>query len=471
MRNSTRLFFVLFLAVTALIFTSSGSAYFSTQNLRYNIKYECNGETILVGHCRSDDDGPGMARTQPSADYCMVYYPSRPKRGGFTVQEAELKSDVLRKLTACNALTAPESVSVPTTPGDESDAQTEYERGQKYYAAKDYERAATAFKRAIAIEPASGAYNDLGNSYRALDRNEEAAAAYKEAIRLKPDNPVAYNGLGISYFNLKRHELAVKAFREVLRLDPKFPDASRELAFSYFGLNRYEDAVTAFKDALRLKPNDALLLYDLGYALTFTSHPADALQIEQRLETVDKKKAQDLLEDINKSKRAAAPPSVLANAQTSPGLSHFSKRGLSFDYPADFTLEDQSWTGGQQLELTHAGTDAIIMVSSRYVMIDTAGQIARARRDVFDAFVDSMIKFFEDEQAKVERTQKQIVVAGKQASGVRLRTVTKIGPQNLDVYSLVLGRRLVMVSFIVTDKGLDAAASAWAIVRSSLKVH
>jgi tetratricopeptide (TPR) repeat protein len=215
-RITTRLFFVLLLAITVLILTSSGYAYFSKQDLHNNTKYECNGETIVVGHCRSDDDGSGTASTQPSADYCMVYYPSRPKRGGFTVQETELKSDVVRKLTACGALRPPAPVSAPTTPGDEGDAQAEYERGQQYYAAKDYERAAAAFKRAVAIEPASGAYNNLGNSYRALDRNEDAIAAYKEAIRLKPDNPVAHNGLGISYFNLKRYELAVEAFQEVL---------------------------------------------------------------------------------------------------------------------------------------------------------------------------------------------------------------------------------------------------------------
>jgi hypothetical protein len=41
--------------MTVLIFTSSGSADFSMQNLRYNTEYKCNGETIVVGHCRSDD--------------------------------------------------------------------------------------------------------------------------------------------------------------------------------------------------------------------------------------------------------------------------------------------------------------------------------------------------------------------------------------------------------------------------------
>jgi hypothetical protein len=272
-RNTTRLFFVLLLAICVLILTSSGRAYFSMQDLRYNTKYECNGETIVVGHCRSDDDGPGRARTQPSADYCMVYYPSRPKRGGFTVQETELKSDVMRKLTACNALSPPEPVSVPTTP--------------------------------------------------------------------------------------------------------------------------------------------------------------------------------------------------LANAETpAPGLNHYSKGGLAFDYPADVTLEDKSWSGGQFLELT-SSKGAKIIILSRYDKIDTAEQIATARRDMFDADVDNIVKVLEGRQARVQRTEEQIVIGGEQATGVRLHTDTETD----DVYYLVLGRRLVVVNFAYSDTEQASAASAWAILRSSLKVH
>jgi hypothetical protein len=89
---------------------------------------------------------------------------------------------------------------------------------------------------------------------------------------------------------------------------------------------------------------------------------------------------------------------------------------------------------------------------------------------VFDLFVDTMIKEFEKQQAKVERADTKIEVGGAQASGVGLRTVLDGELGNAEAYSLVLGRRLVMVSFIGSDKELDAAASAWAIVRNTLKV-
>jgi hypothetical protein len=162
---------------------------------------------------------------------------------------------------------------------------------------------------------------------------------------------------------------------------------------------------------------------------------------------------------------------TLASAQApAPALNHFYKGGLSFDYPADVTCEDKTDSGGQHLVLTHAENGAQIMVMSRYDTIDTADQLAKARRDVFDFFVNAMIGEFEKEQAKVDRAERQLEVSGAQASGVRLRAVLGGEPGSAEVYSLVLGRRLVVISFIGSDKELEAAATAWGIVRRSLKV-
>jgi hypothetical protein len=163
--------------------------------------------------------------------------------------------------------------------------------------------------------------------------------------------------------------------------------------------------------------------------------------------------------------------SVLASAQTSaPALNHFAKEGLSFDYPADVRFEEHGDAGGQQLELYNAGNGAQIMVVSRFETIDTPAQLEKARQDVFDFFVDTTIKQFETQQAKVERKEAQIQVGGAQASGVRLRAVLDGEPGNAEAYYVVLGRRLVLVTFIGSDKELAAGAPAWEIVRRTLKV-
>src|SRR5262249_25583738 len=63
--------------------------------LEYNIYYLCNGERMMVTRCRKDSDQPGFPPTPPTNDYCQVYYPDRPKRGGFDASAVELRSDLL----------------------------------------------------------------------------------------------------------------------------------------------------------------------------------------------------------------------------------------------------------------------------------------------------------------------------------------------------------------------------------------
>lgn len=71
--------------------------------LRYNYDYVCGQERVVVGHCRHDGDTPGMPPTKPEDDYCQLYYPDRPKRGGIEAMEVVLRGDVIRMLQQCAA--------------------------------------------------------------------------------------------------------------------------------------------------------------------------------------------------------------------------------------------------------------------------------------------------------------------------------------------------------------------------------
>lgn len=162
-----------------------------------------------------------------------------------------------------------------------------------------------------------------------------------------------------------------------------------------------------------------------------------------------------------------------AQAQGSGGggaqPTHFSKNGLSFDYPAGMKLEDMSSEGGQHLVLGGGGS-AQIMVISRYDKVRTAEQLASARRNVADTFTDTLMTELQKLDPKVTRTPAQTEVAGTQATGYRLRATLNGEPGNAEVYSLQLGNRLVLVTLIGSDKEIAASANAWSTVRSSLKV-
>lgn len=69
--------------------------------LEYNVYYLCNNERMMVTRCRKDSDQPGFPPTQPANDFCQVYYPDRPKRGGFDASGVELRGDLIKKVQAC----------------------------------------------------------------------------------------------------------------------------------------------------------------------------------------------------------------------------------------------------------------------------------------------------------------------------------------------------------------------------------
>jgi hypothetical protein len=161
----------------------------------------------------------------------------------------------------------------------------------------------------------------------------------------------------------------------------------------------------------------------------------------------------------------------LVSAQTgSPELKHFAVQGLSFDYRAVDELEDHSNSAGQHLVIQSANK-AQIMVVCRYVQINSDAELAAARHEVVDSFIETMWKEIHEQDPNVSRTAAQIEVAGAQAVGVKLRAVLNNEPGNAEIYSLQLGRRLVLLSLIGTDREIAASAPTWLAIRRSLKIE
>jgi len=161
--------------------------------------------------------------------------------------------------------------------------------------------------------------------------------------------------------------------------------------------------------------------------------------------------------------------SAFAQSPTPGALKHFAVKGLSFDYPAAIELEDHSNLSGQHLVI-QSKDQAQIMIVSRYAQINTAEELAAARHEVVDSFIEIMWRQIHEQDPNVLRTTAQIEVAGAQATGVRLRAVLENQPGNAEIYSLQLGSRLVLLSLIGTDREIAATAPVWLIIRRSLKI-
>ena len=152
-------------------------------------------------------------------------------------------------------------------------------------------------------------------------------------------------------------------------------------------------------------------------------------------------------------------------------MKRFAKEGLAFDYPVIWTLEDRSQEKAQHLILIRGSSGAQIMFIVQRETITTPDQQAAARRAMTEPLIEAMEKEFERLGARPERSTATIAVGGAQAEGVRLRAVLDGVPGSAEVYSLLLGGRVVALTLIGSDTELKAAAVDWETIRRSVKVE
>ena len=137
--------------------------------------------------------------------------------------------------------------------------------GLGFYQKKDYTRAASEFKRAIAMDPSNPqSYNFLANSFLAQKKPEEAVKVYKNSLALDPYQGSVRVNLGNVYLQQKKYNLAEKEFKEASKMDPSDTLAPYTLGQLYVQTERYGEAETQFKKVQRMAPFDPNPYYSLG---------------------------------------------------------------------------------------------------------------------------------------------------------------------------------------------------------------
>ena len=100
----------------------------------------------------------------------------------------------------------------------------------------------------------------------------------------------------------KDWKVAVEAQRSALALRPAFPEAWNELGFALRNQGRYPESLQAYDEALRLRPNFPEALEYLGEAYVKLGRLDDARRVLDRLRPLDRGRAQELAEVIEKGK-------------------------------------------------------------------------------------------------------------------------------------------------------------------------
>jgi tetratricopeptide (TPR) repeat protein len=142
-----------------------------------------------------------------------------------------------------------------------------------------YKRGATAFQRAIELDPSSiPAYTGLGIVYRILGRYDEAIHIYQQAIDRNADEASPYNGLGWVFLVLGRHNEARNAFLRAIELDPKYISAWNGLGKTFASIGRNGEAIAAFRQAIKLDPSFTFSWNSLGGILMDLGNANDAVK-------------------------------------------------------------------------------------------------------------------------------------------------------------------------------------------------
>jgi len=147
----------------------------------------------------------------------------------------------------------------------------------------------------------------------------------------------------------------------------------------------------------------------------------------------------------------------------------FTKDGLSFDYPADWTLQEGVNEDAQQLTLAKANSDVQISVFAHKGRI-TAEKLPDAKKAFIDPYISATEKQFVQMGAKPEQAPDASEIGGVKADGVKISASLGGETGAAKIYWAIVGQRVVVLTLFGPDKQLKQHAPAWDLVRNSLKI-
>lgn len=153
-----------------------------------------------------------------------------------------------------------------------------------------------------------------------------------------------------------------------------------------------------------------------------------------------------------------------------PNVKHFEKDGLSFDYPANWQISDQSTGQMQYVEIARDGY-AEIRIRTPREWLKTPDKEAAAKKLIQDQYVETFASQIQQAGMSPKRSTAATQISGADAQGARIRAVMDGEPGGMDSYFNVVSDRLVQMSIIGSEKEIAKSAAVWDMIRNSLKVE
>jgi len=151
--------------------------------------------------------------------------------------------------------------------------------GQAYMSVGKYDDAASAFRRALELNPYYvDVHNDLGTALMLLGKRAEGKNEFLTAFN-DPTNPtpeLSSRNLGNAYLEEKRYADAINWFRTSLGRNKAYADAYLGLADALLGLGRLDEAVGTLEGGVKECPQSVPMLVALGEAYYKVGRLSDA---------------------------------------------------------------------------------------------------------------------------------------------------------------------------------------------------
>ena len=147
----------------------------------------------------------------------------------------------------------------------------------------------------------------------------------------------------------------------------------------------------------------------------------------------------------------------------------YTKNGLSFDYPADWQVQEGVNADADQLTLGKPNSDVQISVFAHKGRI-APEKLPDAKKAFIDPYINATSNQFVQMGAKPEQSPDSSEIGGVKADGVKISASLGGEAGAAKIYWAIVGQRVVVLTLFGPDKEVQKQASAWDVVRNSLKV-
>jgi TonB family protein len=125
----------------------------------------------------------------------------------------------------------------------------------------------------------------------------------------------------------------------------------------------------------------------------------------------------------------------------------------------------------QRLTLTRAGGSNIIIVFAQRELITTAAQLYGSRSNVTMPYITNIAHKLGLKGPPPPNESRCLPIGGRPGVGFRMGGLLEGEPTTAEVYTVVLGRRLLHLVHVRADRDEAAGAAAWKSVLDTIKVE